>query len=385
MAEIVQFRFPTDIRFGVGARAVLSEFAQKYQVGRPLLVTDTNLVQTQAYRLIEQQMQRVWADSYARFSGISPNPTDQDVERAWQCYSTEACDGIVGLGGGSALDAARAVRLKVTAPKRSLIEISLVDLPKLTPFCAIPTTAGTGSEVGRSSVIIIASLGRKEVFGAQPMMADMAVLDPDLTIGLPPNLTAYTGMDAMTHAVESYVCPIFHPICDAIALEAIRLCWIYLPQAYADGKNLDARGMMQVAAAMGAIAFQKDLGAAHSLSHPLSSELGIQHGLANAVCLPAVMRFNRDVVTDRYARIARCLGIGTPDLSETELANRAIDATVDLNRRVGIPTNLAELGVKKEQLPPLARKAFADPCHRTNPRPCSQADLLELYEQAYGQ
>ena len=384
MGEISQFRFPTDIRFGVGARAVLSEFAEKYEVGRPLLVTDANLVATEAYRLVEQQMRRVWADSYVLFSGVDPNPTDENVERAWECYSQGSCDGIVGLGGGSALDAARAVRVKAAWPEQSLVEISLEDLLELTPFCAIPTTAGTGSEVGRSSVIIVGGLGRKAVFGAQPMMADMAVLDPELTAGLPADLTAYTGMDAMTHAIESYVCPVFHPICDAIALEAIRLCWIYLPKACADGRDLDARGMMQLAAAMGAIAFQKDLGAAHSLSHPLSSELGIQHGLANAVCLPPVMRFNKDVVTDRYARVAHCFGVAASGASEAELADRAIDAIVDLNKRVGIPATLAELGVRKEQLPGLAAKAYADPCHRTNPRDCSQADLLGLYEQAYG-
>lgn len=198
----------------------------------------------------------------------------------------------------------------MACPEQPLTEIAFPDLPaRLAPFCAIPTTAGTGSEVGRSSVITIPALGRKMVFGGPPLLADLAVLDPELTVGLPPTLTAWTGMDALTHAVESYVCPMFHPMCDAIALEAVRLVAAYLPRAHADGRNLEARGMMQMAAAMGAVAFQKDLGAAHSLAHPLSSDFGIHHGLANAIVLPAVVRFNGEQDSAQYARVAIALGL----------------------------------------------------------------------------
>ena len=200
MADISQFRFPTDIRFGVGGRSVLSEFAQKYKVSRPLLVTDSGLVKTEAFALIEKEMNRLWPQGYVQFTGVHPNPTDQDVEDAWVAYSQGECHGVVGLGGGSALDAARALRLKVAFPDVALMDMPFNELGQLVPMCAIPTTAGTGSEVGRSSVITIQKMGRKAIFGAQPLMAEMAILDPELTVGLPANLTASTGMDAMTHA-----------------------------------------------------------------------------------------------------------------------------------------------------------------------------------------
>jgi alcohol dehydrogenase class IV len=383
MAGISRFRFPTDIRFGAGARSVLAEFAKTYKVTKPLLVTDSGLVETEAFRLITEQMDKVWPGRYARFTGVHPNPTDQDVQDAWAAYSQGGCDSVVGLGGGSALDAAKAMRLKVAYPDLALLDMPFDNLPpRLVPFCAIPTTAGTGSEVGRSSVITVRKLGRKAVIGAGPLLAELAILDPELTVGLPPQLTAATGMDALTHAIEALVCPVFHPMCDAIALEAIRLVFCYLPRAYDNGRDIEARGMMQVAAAMGAVSFQKDLGAAHSLSHPLSSEFGIQHGLANAICLVPVMRYNKQVSASAYARVAQCIGINTFGLSELEAADKAIEAVAELNSRIGIPKSLARLGIKAQQLPMLAKKAYQDPCHQTNPRPCTEQDLLALYKEA---
>jgi len=380
MTEISQFRFPTDIRFGVGARSVLAEFAQKYKMSRPLLVTDSELAETEAFHLVAEQMNRVWPGAYVQFTGVHPNPTDQEVEDAWRSYMQGDCDGVVGLGGGSALDAAKALRLKVAFPNTALMEMPFDELPRLVPMCAIPTTAGTGSEVGRSSVITIQQMRRKTVLGAQPLMAEMAVLDPELTVGLPPNLTASTGMDAMTHAIEAFVCPIFHPMCDAIALEAIRLVRLYLPQAYYDGADLEARGMMQVAAAMGAVSFQKDLGAAHSLSHPLSSEFGIQHGLANAIALPSVVRFNGQQDSARYKRIAVALGcLESPD----DPASQVADFLQSFNRSIGITQRLRDLKVPREKLPELASKAMEDGCHLSNPRRCIRADMLQLYEEIW--
>ncbi|MBL7184849.1 MAG: iron-containing alcohol dehydrogenase [Phycisphaerae bacterium] len=386
MNEISQFRFPTDVRFGAGARSVLAEFARKYRVRRPLLVTDSGLVQTEAFGLVAKRMNRDWPGAFAQFTGVHPNPTDRDVEDALDAYLQHDCDSVVGLGGGSALDAAKALRLKVAFPDVALMEIPLDELPPtLVPMCAIPTTAGTGSEVGRSSVITVSQLGRKAVIGAPPLMPEMAILDPELTVSLPPPLTAATGMDAMTHAIEALVCPVFHPMCDAIALEAIRIVWNFLPRAYCDGADLEARGMMQMAAAMGAIAFQKDLGAAHSLSHPLSSEFGIQHGLANAICLVPVMKYNKEVSAAQYARVAQCFGINTFGISEIDAADRAIDAVADLNRRIAMPKSLDEVGIKEDQLGKLAKKAFEDPCHQSNPRPCTEQDLLMLYKEAFKQ
>ena len=380
MTEISQFRFPNDIRFGIGARSVLAEFARKYKVSRPLLVTDSGLLKTEAFHLVTEQMDRVWPGTYVQFTSVHPNPTDEDVENAWSAYVQGDCNGVVGLGGGSALDAAKALRLKVAFPNVALIEIPLSELPQLVPMCAIPTTAGTGSEVGRSSVITIRPTGRKTVLGAQPLMAEMAVLDPELTVGLPQDLTASTGMDAMTHAIEAFVCPIFHPMCDAIALEAVRLVRLYLPRAYSDGADLEARGMMQVAAAMGAVAFQKDLGAAHSLSHPLSSEFGIQHGLANAIALPGVVRFNGQQDSTQYERIAVALGYSKPPDNP---ASWVADYLSEFNRSIGITQRLRDLKVPRESLPELAAKAMEDGCHLSNPRRCTQADMLRLYEEIW--
>jgi len=381
MAEISQFRFPTDIRFGVGARSVLAEFARRYKVLRPLLVTDSGLPKTKAFRLVADEMDRVWPGAYVQFTSVHPNPTDQDVENAWGSYVQGDCDGVVGLGGGSALDAAKALRLKVALPNMALMDMPLNELPPaLTPMCAIPTTAGTGSEVGRSSVITIKKMGRKMVLGAPQLMAEIAVLDPELTVGLPPNLTAWTGMDAMTHAVEAFVCPVFHPMCDAIALEAIRLVRLYLPRAYSDGEDLEARRMMLVAAAMGAVSFQKDLGAAHSLSHPLSSEFGIQHGLANAIALSVVVRFNGQQDSTQYERIA--IALGCPE-SPDNPASRVADFLIDFNRSIGITQRLRDLKVPRERLPELAAKAIEDGCHLSNPRQCTEADMLQLYGEIW--
>ena len=381
MTEISQFRFPTDIRFGVGARSVLAEFAQSYNLHRPLLVTDSGLPKTKAFQFVADEMDRIWPGTYVKFMDVHPNPSDQDVENALGCYIQSDCDGIVGLGGGSALDAARALRLKIALPNISLTEMPFDDLPpRLTPMCAIPTTAGTGSEVGRSSVITIQKLGRKVVFGAQQLIAEMAVLDPELTVGLPSDLTAWTGMDAMTHAVEAFVCPVFHPMCDAIALEAIRMVRLFLPRAFSDGEDLEARGMMLIAAMMGAVSFQKDLGAAHSLSHPLSSEFDIQHGLANAIALPAVVRFNGQQNSAQYERIAMVLGC--PE-SPDNPASWVADFLEEFNQSIGITQRLRDLKVPREKLPELAVKAIEDGCHLSNPRQCSETDMLQLYEEIW--
>jgi alcohol dehydrogenase class IV len=187
-------------------------------------------------------------------------------------------------------------------------------------------------------------------------------------------------MDAMTHAIEAFVCPIFHPMCDAIALEAIRLVRLYLPRAYSDGADLEARGMMQVAAAMGAVAFQKDLGAAHSLSHPLSSEFGIQHGLANAIALPGVVRFNGQQDSTQYERIVVALGRSKPPDNP---ASWVADYLSEFNRSIGITQRLRDLKVPRESLPELAAKAMEDGCHLSNPRRCTQADMLRLYEEIW--
>lgn len=378
--EQTTFSFPTLIRYGAGARQALTDFAICEEARRPLLVTDPGLVPTDAYRLVAAEMDRVWPGAWACFTEVHPNPLEADVEAAWRTYREANCDCVVGLGGGSALDAAKAVRLKAAFPDLPLADVPLARLPKrLIAMCAIPTTAGTGSEVGRSTVITIKRWGRKGVFGGPPMMPNLAILDPELTVGLPPHLTAATGMDALTHAIESYVCPVFHPMCDAIALEAVRIVREFLPRAVSDGKDLEARGQMLIAASMGAVSFQKDLGAAHSLAHPLSTECGTHHGLANALVLPHVVRFNGETDSKQYARVADALGL--PESRDP--AGAVADFLASFNARLGLPGQLRDVRIPRESLPKLAAKAIEDGCHQTNPRPCTEADLLALYERAW--
>jgi len=377
---LTTFSFPTLIRYGAGARRALEEFAQSHQSKRPLLVTDNGLTKTEAYRLIAAEMDRVWPGSWCAFSEVHPNPVEADVNGAWAVYSEAECDAIVAVGGGSALDGGKAVRIKAAFPDRELADAPMADLPAwLTPMCAIPTTAGTGSEVGRSTVITIERWNRKAVFGGPPLMPNLAILDPELTVGLPPHLTAATGMDAMTHAIESFVCPVFHPMCDAIALEAVRLVRLFLPRATRDGKDLEARGNMLIAAAMGAVSFQKDLGAAHSLAHPLSTEFGVHHGLANAIVLPHVVRFNGEVDSKQYGRVAEALGLA----SGKDPAEQVAQFLAELNAELKIPPRLREVKVTEERLPYLAKKAMEDGCHLTNPRSCTVTDMLRLYQAAW--
>ncbi len=380
MAEITNFSFPTQMRFGPGARSCVGEFADMTGVARPLLVTDEGLARTDAFRLAQDAIEDAFGGSQATFTGVHPNPTEADLEGAFAAYLESGCDGVIGLGGGSGLDVAKAARLRVAVPDSPLIDISVADIEgPLAPFCAIPTTAGTGSEVGRSSVITVPSLGRKHVVGGPPLLADMAILDAELTVGLPAHLTAATGMDAMTHSMEAFVCPVFHPMCDAIALEGIRICRDFLPRAVADGTDLEARGMMLLAASMGAVAFQKDLGVAHSLSHPLSSEFGAHHGLGNAITLPVTVRFNGEEDSSQYERVACALGLRPSDDPAAQVA----DALYEFNRSIGITQRLRDLGVPRDALPELATKAMEDGCHLTNPRSCTAADMLRLYEEAW--
>lgn len=374
------FRFPTLIHCGAGARQSLAWFRDRYRVARPLLVTDGGLPETEAYRLVTAELDEVWPQCWSAFDEVHANPREDDVNAAWTAYQQHEADAVIGLGGGSALDAAKALRLRPLYPDAPLAQIPLAELPeRLCPMCAIPTTAGTGSEVGRSAVITLRESGQKAVIGADPLLPELAILDAELTRGLPPHLTAATGMDAMTHAIESYVCPIYHPMCDAIALEAIRMIRTYLPLAVADGNDLEARQQMLVAASMGAVAFQKDLGAAHSLAHPLSTEFGIHHGLANAIVLPHVIRFNGEQDPSLYTRVADALALE----AEEDPAPQVADYIERLNRSIGITQRLRDLGVPREKLGKLARLAMADPCHRTNPRPCSERDLRQLYERAW--
>jgi hypothetical protein len=364
------FSFPTQIVSGEGALSLLSRQLSAAGVRRPLVVTDAGLLSTPAWQLLLGAL----GSEPAVFSGVHPNPLEEDVQAAAGAYRKAGCDGVIGFGGGSALDVAKILRVAVADGAVEWSALTWESTPGLlAPFIAIPTTAGTGSEVGRSSVITFGHT--KRVLFHPALLAKLVLLDPQVTVGLPPKLTAATGVDALTHCIESFTSPEFHPLCDAIALEGARLVFAHLAGAVEQGHDLRHRAMMQIAAVMGGIAFQKDLGAAHSLSHPLSAHLGLHHGLANGLCLPAVMRFNAARKPGVYARLAVVTGQGTGDVE-------FIEAVETLLRRIGVTGGLAAQGVESEALEPLAEAAFADSCHRTNPVPVTKEDLLELYRAA---
>jgi 4-hydroxybutyrate dehydrogenase len=253
------------------------------------------------------------------------------------------------------------------------------DWSGLAPCIAIPTTAGTGSEVGRSSVITLEATHRKAVLFHPELLAKLVILDPQLTVGLPAKLTAATGADALTHCIESFTCPQFHPMCDGIALEGIRLIVEALPRAYAKGDDLEARGHMLVAAAMGAVAFQKDLGVVHSLAHPLSTICGMHHGLANALCLVAGMKFCAARKPGIYRRVGLACGLEVLKGSAAEADQQTIAFIAAFLAKIGLNTRLGDHGVKREQLDVLVAQAVDDPCHKTNVVPVTADDFRNLY------
>lgn len=378
---LTTFSIPTPTRFGAGSHRELPELLKKLGVRRPLVVTDPGLVRTPAYAAIAHVLgEENQGVTWFLYDQVHPNPIESDVEQAAQLYRESQCDGVVGLGGGSALDAAKACRLLVRRPEIALSEFDWqADWSGLAPFIAVPTTAGTGSEVGRSSVITLAATRRKAVLFHPELLAKWVILDPELTVGLPSRLTAATGADALTHHIESFTCPVFHPICDGIALEGIRLIVEALPRAVADGSDLEARGHMLIAAAMGAIAFQKDLGAVHSLAHPLSTICGLHHGLANALCLVAVMRWNAERKPGLYRRVGMASGLDVLRVPEKEADRETIAFIEQFLSGLDLQDRLSVHGVTESHLDALVEQAWNDPCHATNAVPVTREDLRQLY------
>src|SRR5438094_1596880 len=368
------FSFPTTTLFGAGALADLPKWLDGLGIQRPLVVTDPGLLSTQAFQLLDQILgPKEQGRSWFLYFGVHANPIQQDVVDAAEAFRANDCDAVMALGGGSAMDVGKAAGLLVRRPEFDLSNFySEPDWSGLAPFVAIPTTAGTGSEVGRSSVITLMATRRKAVLFHPELLAKLVILDPELTVGLPPKLTAATGADALTHCIESFTCPVFHPMCDGIALEGIRLIVENLPRAYRDGKDLEARGKMLVAAAMGAVAFQKDLGVVHSLAHPLSTICGLHHGLANALCLITGMKFCAARKSGLYRRIGIACGLHVMNNSDAEADQKTIAFVAEFLGNLGLNARLREHGVNAEQLDALVAQAFEDPCHKTNAVPVTK-------------
>jgi alcohol dehydrogenase class IV len=379
--SLTTFSFPTTTLFGAGALHELPKRLPNLKVSRPLVVTDSGLVNTPAFAALANLLgEQGRGHSWFLYPGVHPNPVENDVREAAEEFTRNRCDGIIAIGGGSPLDAGKAARVLVKRPGFDLARFyQESDWSGLAPFVAIPTTAGTGSEVGRSSVITLDATKRKAVIFHPELLAKLVVLDPELTVGLPSKLTAATGADALTHCIESFTCPSFHPMCDGIALEGIHLIVDALPRACRNGKDLDARGKMLVAAAMGAIAFQKDLGVVHSMAHPLSTLCGMHHGLANALCLVAGMKFCAERKPGLYRRVGTACGLEILKTSEAEADGRTIAFITEFLASIGMQSKLREHGVRPEQLDALVGQAVDDPCHKTNAVPVTREDFRQLY------
>ena len=379
--NLTTFSFPTPTLFGAGAVSELPVRAKRLGIRRPLVVTDPGLVATGAFQTLAATLSReAQGKEWFVYSGVHPNPVEQDVRDAARAFVQHDCDGVIAIGGGSPLDAGKAARLLVKRPGFDFTKFyDAPDWSGLAPCIAIPTTAGTGSEVGRSSVITLDATHRKAVLFHPELLAKLVILDPQLTTGLPPKLTAATGADALTHCIESFTCTQFHPMCDGIALEGIRLIVEALPRAYAHGDDLEARGHMLVAAAMGAVAFQKDLGVVHSLAHPLSTICGMHHGLANALCLIAGMKFCAARKPGIYRRVGIACGLELQRNSAADADQQTIIFISDFLARLGLNTRLGAHGVKPDQLEALVAQAVDDPCHKTNVVPVTAEDFRKLY------
>ena len=373
--SIVTWSFPTTVVFGNGSISVLAEHVRRASGKRALIVCDQGVAKAQIAARVQRHLEEGGIPAMV-FDRVDPNPVLKNVTDGVAAFRSHGADVIVSVGGGSPLDAGKLIALKTTH-ERPLEEYDDAIggdahiTSNIPPIINVPTTAGTGSEVGRSGVVTLEATGRKTVIFSPYLMAKAAILDPELTVTMPPRVTAATGFDALTHCIEAYLSNGDHPMADGIALMGIELCAKNLPRAVEAGADLGARGAMMKAAMMGAVAFQKGLGVCHSLAHPLSSEKNLHHGLANALCLPAVVDFNNVVVPDRVERVRRIV-----DLTATSLSN----ALRALREKVGLPGGLSAEGITKADIPKLADKAMEDACHRSNPRPCTREDMAKLYE-----
>jgi alcohol dehydrogenase class IV len=377
--KVYQYNFPTTIRFGEGAVKELANYLKANNLQKPLIVTDPLVCQLGFFKEIVSDLTSKGI-SVEVFSDIHKNPVKSDVYKGGDAFDGTNRDSIIGIGGGAALDVARAIVLRVNHREDlfkydDLIGGDVYVTNEVPHFITIPTTAGTGSEVGRSAIIADDITHQKKILFAPKLLAKIVFADPMLTMGLPPAVTAATGMDALTHNMEAYIAKMPHPMCEGIALEGIALIAKSIEKAV-NKPDLESRSNMLIASLMGAVAFQKGLGVVHSLAHPLSSLLDTHHGLANAINLPYGMEFNIEGNEDKFKRIAKTL-----DLKE-ENGQAVVNFLFDLNTRVSMPHKLSAIGVKDEHIETLADLAFADFAHPNNPKPVSRENFKSLYLKA---
>ncbi len=375
--SITGFSFPTPIQFGAGARKLVGAHLIAQGCKRPLIVTDKALG---ALPVLAEFKTHLAGLEVAVYSGVFGNPTCSQVMDGAAAYKAHRADCVIGFGGGAALDVAKIVGVAATHDGDILEYVW--DHPRVRPiindlpyFVALPTTSGTGSEVGRSSVVSENDTHLKRVVFSAKILARTVFADPELTFGLPAHVTAATGMDALTHNVESYLSPAYHPLCDGIALEGTRIAAASLLTAVNEPHNLQARSDMMMSSMMGAIAFQKDLGAVHSCAHALGAVCDLHHGLANALMIDTVLDWNYAAVPKKFDELAHVCGV-------VRGGKAFVPWLRDLKASVGIGGGLAARGVRPEHMARLVQIATADMCHQTNPRPCTAADFERLFQAA---
>jgi alcohol dehydrogenase class IV len=375
------WNYPTAIRFGVGRISELSECCRTLGMARPLLVTDPGL---SGLDMVLDAIAATTSDGLPTglFSDIKPNPVGRNISDGLRVFHEGGHDGVIAFGGGSAMDAGKTIAF-MAGQKRPIWDFEDIgdnwqraELDAIAPIVAVPTTSGTGSEVGRATVVIDEDAETKKILFHPRMLPELVICDPALTAGLPPHLTAATGMDALAHCLEAFCVDGYHPMADGIALEGLRLVHDWLPAAVEDGANLEARAHMMVAATMGATAFQKGLGAIHSLSHPVGAVFDTHHGLTNAVFTPYVLAFNRKAIEDKMQRLAAFIGLENPSF------DAVLNWILDLRERFDIPRTAAELGVAEDRLDDISRMAAKDPTAPTNPVPVGKKEMRKILDAA---
>ena len=377
-APTANWSYPTAVKFGPGRIAELAEHCRAAGIARPLLVTDRALASLPITAAALDVLDAAGLGR-AMFSEVDPNPNEANMEAGLAADRAGGHDGVVCVGGGSALDLGKMLALMVgqTIPVWDLEDVgdwwTRADAAKIAPIVAVPTTAGTGSEVGRAGVLTNSATHRKKIIFHPKLLPAVTICDPELTVGMPKFITAGTGMDALAHCLEAYCSPHYHPMSQGIALEGLRLVFENLPRAYADGTDIEARAHMMSAAAMGAVAFQKGLGAIHSLSHPVGAVYGTHHGTTNAVVMPMVLAFNRPAVEDRIARAAAYLGIAGG-------FDGFMDRIMELRAELSIPANLTAMGVEAARLDELTEMALEDPSCGGNPIPMTRENTRALFD-----
>jgi alcohol dehydrogenase class IV len=379
-APTANWSYPTAIRFGPGRLKELADACRDAGITRPLLVTDAGLaklpITERALGLLKEAGLPV-----ALFADVQSNPVESNVEAGIAVYRSGGHDGVVAFGGGSGLDTGKVIAF-MAGQTRALWDFEDIgdwwtraDPDKIAPVVAVPTTAGTGSEVGRAGVVTQEATHTKKVIFHPKMMPRVVICDPELTIGMPPSITAGTGMDALAHCLEAYCAPSYHPIADGIAVEGMRLIFANLPKAVADGSDVEARAHMMSAAAMGAAAFQKGLGAIHALSHPVGALYNTHHGTTNGVFMPYVLVFNRPAIEAKIERLAGYLGIAGG-------FDGFLKAVLDLRKKTGIPHDLKGLGVDGSRVDTIVEMSLEDPTAGGNPVPLTKEGSRKIFDPA---